>query len=550
MKHLQPTWDGTQLRVSSTHDNDAPEDRYFPLPYSCEIAILDSGKWYAAAERYRIWASTQSWTEKTLADRTDIPQWWLDSPIVLSIKERGRSNHELGQRPSPWCHPLKKGIPRILELAGTFESTVKVQVFHWEKGGAFVNGDHFPPMSGFKGTKEFFGELHRKGHYGGVYVLPLKWCIHAHTTGYDGSEFFANKNAWENVCVDENGNPVRSRWDWKWRRRYHMCGGSKLPREEVVDAFRRFGELGADYIQFDTFNGRLYDCHSPNHQHPPGRGIWQNDLAVALLEEIKNAAAPFILTFEAEPMEAVLQLGHGFVERGFHPIRKLGVEMVPLYQFVYHEYTQGFAGENCGGFNSPENFYLICALSVVNGDMLMINLDDQGRLTMQTHQADEIDQAIETVYPREQIDAFVRDLNRLRRDLAKDLLVFGRMERPPAISCDTGLVLVHDPSDNPAARRPGRGEDDRAFRLKYAAVLGSTWTARDGTRATVLINYTTDQQEATCTLSYDPNGQIIMRDTAGGTTELTPEGRAVKLRLPPLSGAVLRQAGAGGDSSL
>jgi hypothetical protein len=540
MKNLQPSWTGTHLRLSSTHYIDEADHTSFTLPYPVGIEVIADSSWCAAAEKYRAWAEKQSWAARKLRDRSDIPAWWLQSPIVLSIKERGKRNSDMGQRPSPWCHPLEKGIPRILDLARRFESTIKVQVFHWERNGAFINGEHFPPLSGFDGVKRFFDLLHENGHYGGVYILPLKWTLKGYATGFDGSRWFEQTDAMSAVCVDAGRRPIHSEYDWTWRKRLFMCGGAQVTRSEIVEAFRRFADLGADYIQFDTFNGRLYDCWSPDHGHYPGPGRWQNDLAVSLIEEIKAASKPFILTYESDPTEAMIPLGAGFVERGIHPWRHKGWEMIPLFQFVYHEYSQGFAGENCGSWNSPEHFYLMSALTIVGGDMLMINLSEEGRIAMQTHEIDDYDQTVESVFPAQQTEGFIRSLNRLRREHARDLLVIGRMERPPRIECAAGMILEGDDLHPMNADGHWKPSGPSEFHLVMPSVLGSSWTAPDGARGTVLVNYTLQPQDAVVTPAGGAGARAeIVRDD-GSRSRATARDGTIAVTLPPLSSLVIR----------
>ena len=541
MKTLQPLWTGENLKVSSTHFFDEQDQTAFTLPYPCGLEVLADGSWYAAAEKYRAWAETQEWTARKLWERPDVPKWWLESPIVLSIKERGKRNADMGQRRSPWCHPLEKGVPRILELAKRFESTFKVQVFHWEKGGAFINGEHFPPLSGFDGVKRFLDLLHSNGHYGGFYILPLKWCLHGYATGYDGSRWFEEHDAMDNVCVDADRRPITSAYDWEWRKRYFMCGGAPVTRAEIVATFKKLAELGADYLQLDTFNGRLYDCWSDEHGHYPGPGKWQNDLAVSLIREIQAASPPFIFTVEGEPVEALLQVAHGFVERGLHPARAKGREMIPLFQFVYHQYCQGFSGENCGSWNTPDNFYLVSAITVASGDMLMINLSEEGKVAMQTHEIDDYDQTVESAYPPEQTEKFIGDLNRLRREHAREFLVLGRMERAPEISCAIATVLEGDdlhPTSADRSWKPSSGSD---FHVVVPSVLGSSWTSPEGKRGTVLINHTTGAQKARVRLAGLRSAANVAVQWASGRSERARADEGVlELEMPPLSSAVIR----------
>lgn len=524
-KDMQPVWTGSHLKMSVTHYFDREDHCRFVLPYAIGLSFLNGGEWYDAADKYRAWAEKQEWCAKKLWEKEDLAEWWLESPIVLAIKERGKRNKELGQKPSPWCHPLEKGIDRLMELADKFESTLNVQVFHWEKGGAFLNGDHFPPLSGYEGTKRFFELLHQKGHRGGVYILPSKWCLKAETTGYDGSVFFDEHDAAGSVCCDENLNPIYSNYDWEWRKRYMICATTPEGRNEIINAFEVFAGLGADYIQYDTFNGRLRHCWNTKHGHYPGPGIWQNDTAVSIVEEIRNIPDKFILTVEAQPNEYLIPLVHGFVERGVHPKNEKGWTTIPLFQYIYHQYVQGFAGEDCGPFNTPDNFFLMTAITIVSGDMLMINLGTAGRISIIAHETHEYDQTVESVYPAGLIEGFIRDLNRLRREYAREFLVTGRMERAPVIECGFGKVL-----------------EAEFHNLEMPAVLGSSWTSPSGEKGTVLVNYTAQEQAVRVTLRYDAGDLLMVTDARGGGRKIKSEHNGFSCKMKPYEAWVVKNA--------
>jgi hypothetical protein len=540
-KNLQPIWTGKNLKVSNTHCFDEEDYTRFVLPYKAGLSLLNDGEWFAAAEKYRDWAEKQEWTKRKMWEREDTPKWWLDSPIMLSIKERGKRNSDMGQRPSLWCHPLEKGVPRIKELSERFDSPVIVQVFHWEKGGAFINGDHFPPLSGYEGTKRFFDLLHESGNYGGVYILPLKWTLKGHATGFDGSRFFEEQNVMENVCVDQKRNPIRSLYDWSWRKRLFMCAATSEVRKQIVNSFKLFSEMGADFIQFDTFNGRLYDCWSDEHGHYPGPGKWLSEESVSLIEEIIKQSKPFVLTFEGEPVEAMLPLGLGFVERGLQPLAKKGYEKIPLYQFVYHQYTQGFSGENAGSWNTPDNFYLVSAITIISGDMLMINLSEEGKIAMQTHEIDNFDQTIESVYPIDEIEGFIRDLNRIRKTYAREFLVLGRMERSPRIECRIGRILEGDIGHPRNADREWKPEGDTDYNLAIPSVLGSSWTSPEGEKGTILVNYTRDQQEALVVLRYDTGDRVSLIWQDGRVEKKKINNDGFSVTMSPLSAVVIKK---------
>lgn len=524
-KDMQPVWTGSNFKMSVVHYFDEEDHCRFTMPYPIGMSFLSSGEWYAAADKYRDWAEKQEWCAKKLWEKEKLAEWWLESPIVLAIKERGKRNKEIGQKPSPWCHPLEKGIDRIMELAEKFESAINVQVFHWEKEGAFLNGDHFPPLSGYDGTRKFFDLLHQNGCYGGVYILPSKWCLKAETTGYDGSVFFDEHDAAGSVCCDEDLNPIYSRYDWEWRKRYMICATTPEGRHEIINAFKVFVELGADYVQYDTFNGRLRHCWNSKHGHYPGPGRWQNDTGVSIVEEIRELPQKFVLTVEAQPSESLIHLVHGFVERGVHPKNEKGWDTIPLYQYIYHQYVQGFAGEDCGPFNTPDNFFLITAITIVSGDMLMINLGTTGKISIIAHEIHNYDQTVESVYPAELVEGFIRDLNRLRREYAGEFLITGRMERAPVIECGVGKVL-----------------EAEFHKLEMPAVLGSSWTSPSGIKGTVLINYTAQEQDIRVTLRYDTGDYVLAMDTQGNRQKIKVQQNSFTCKMKPYEAWVVKNA--------
>lgn len=517
-RQLIPVWKNGSLHMSAMY---WPDDRFcdeIALPYEAKAGILMDGEWYASAEAFRSWSNAQAWAKNRLTERKDTPKWWLNSPVVVAIKEQGKRNSELAQKTSPWCHPLEKGIPRILEIAEKIDSPVNVQVFHWEKGGGFVNGDHFPPLSGFEGTAKFFQMLHENGHTGGVYIIPHKWTFKAHTTGFDPSPFLFDKKTAKNAVLRRNGTPAFSRpWDWEWRKRVCVCIAEEAPRRELIDTFRAFSEMGADYIQFDTFCGVTPTCYNPAHSHPSGNGSWQVDTTLSILRELRSFPRDFVLTFEAQPIPDIVPLSHGFVERGLHPKNQKGVEMIPLYQFLYHPYTQGFCGENCGDFNTPDNFFYANAITWISGDLTMISLDMRGDICMQTHEVDAYNQTVNTVYPDEEVYEFLRKISHMRRTTARKYLSEGEMLRAPKIHCASAGTLL------------GNG-----FTQEIPSILGSAWRAADGASAAVFINHTGQEQElCACLRTSAKKAQLTTNDDQ--TLEVNLQNGAFRFVMPKRS---------------
>jgi len=526
-KHIKPEWNGEYLEISNRHFVDEDDTSKFNLPYPAEVCLLNNPGWQEAALKYREWTLKQWWCEKRLDERDDIPSWWFESPVVLSIKEQAKRNSDMMQRVSPWCHPLIKGIPRILEVAKNLDSLINVQVFHWEKNGAFVNVDHFPPLSGWEGTAGFFDQLHKNGHFGGLYILPLRWCIKAHATGYDGSEFFEQTDALGALALNEQLEPVKSPWDWEWRKRFLMCGKAESVQKEIIDSFHKVSELGADYIQFDTFNGMLYDCYDDNHGHFPGRGRWQIEESIRLIKECRKTKKPFIMTFEAAPVPELMPYIHGFVERGLQYRNEVGREYIPLFQFLYHPYCQGFSGEECGLFTTVDQFYLVNAITIVNGDLLMVNLDEEGKYAMMTHEPDTHSVTLEKELKTNEIEDYFRRLNRLRKETARNFLTTGTMEKDPEIICDTGKYM----------------NDVKGNLILVPAIIGRAWSSVSGEYGIVIVNHTEKEQTALIRPPKGSGKELSKIDFDTGTSsDLARNDKGYyQIKVPAHTSAVLRQ---------
>lgn len=81
--------------------------------------------------------------------------------------------------------------------------------------------------------------------------------------------------------------------------------------------------------------------------------------------------------------------------------------------------------------------------------------------------------------------------------------------------------------------------DDDCFTVAVPAVLGTSWNAPDGRHGTVLVNHTTEAQEAVVTLGHGSETSLTVTYDSGEAVGVAPEKGSFMLSLPPLSSAVV-----------
>jgi hypothetical protein len=164
---------------------------------------------------------------------------------------------------------------------------------------------------------------------------------------------------------------------------------------------------------------------------------------------------------------------------------------VPLYSYLFHEYTSGFSG-NCVCLaawvdveRTPDFLLWHLAWHFVAGNLLTVVLKDGGDI----HWCWSRDWS-ESFPEQAPIVQLVKNLTRWRREKASKYLVAGRMARCPRVECDT--VVIHR-VDMPDVAAP--------------AVLASAWQADDGQRAVILANTTRKAQ--TCLVAGHPEAIVV-----------------------------------------
>jgi len=267
----------------------------------------------------------------------------------------------------------------------------------------------------------------------------------------------------------------------------------------------KIAAAGVDYIQFfdQNIGGTSSFCYARDHGHPPAPGPWQ----VAAMDRLHDAIAaalgalpqPPVLGCEAAAAEPY-QRHLPFNDLRYHMALVLG-RPVPLYAHLYHERIANFMGNGVvAGVEgqAPDEAVLRArfAYSFVAGDVPAVVLKGGGEM----HWGWGVPWDVPA--PEQgHLGRLIRTLVAWRRGAARPYLALGRMEKPYPVEAPEGAALTREDGS----------------RLAWPTVLTSRWTAPDGRRAQVFVNYTevavdcilalTGQRGTTVIVVRDPMGQ-------------------------------------------
>jgi hypothetical protein len=239
-------------------------------------------------------------------------------------------------------------------------------------------------------------------------------------------------------------------------------------------------------IQFfdQNLGGVTFPCYAEDHPHPGVPGPWMTSAMTAFMADVAATAAraagpdrTTVISVESAPAE--IHLGSiglcdiRAVVDGHRASDPLWEGAIPLFHFLYHELLPIQGG--FGWAPEPHHVAIRNAWNVVVGEMPGGVLTPDGRLLdRDTVNWAPWDDAIED--PAAGLTVLRSGLA-LRRGPARDLLVFGRMERTATV---TGGEI----------RRWSHAGRDHAI----PAVFHRTWRSPDGELGLVFANWTGDGQ--------------------------------------------------------
>jgi len=533
IKLIKPVHHAPGLRLGIAHIGDWPRHGERQIEYDIVLGSF-TGDWYAAAELYRDWSRMQHWAQTPLKARADVPDWLRESPPHIILRIQGEL--DIGPaEPNDALLPYSKAIPPLERIAERISAPLVPVIMSWERPGPWIYPDCFPPAGGAEALREFAGLARDRGWHIGTFCNGTRWVVGHYWSGYDGADYFKQRNGERSVCRTPNGELWKEDWDATWRPSYPCCLGVPLTNEIAVDFVRTVIDMGLDWVQFfdQNIGASTFPCFADDHGHPQLPGAWMTERMRSLIASFHELARQegesgdgtrqIVFSVEGPVNECFLQAFQicdiRVVPPGHRAGHRLWHGFVPLYHYLYHEFML-----MQGGFGSgPEPYHLQIrnAYNLIVGEIPGAVMQGDGRLLNK----DTFNWAPWEPYVGDNEAALrlLRAATALRRGPAREFLVYGRMQPPARIE---QIVTV---------RWQENGHDHQ-----IPAVFHSAWKTLDGGFGLVLANWT--DLEQTVHIDDSRLGNAMTQHIAAPDLEsraVSTGKSGLALRLPPLSCALL-----------
>jgi len=443
---------------------------------SYPIVIKACGtSWQDAADVYANWLQVHiPQNLPKIAENTKLPEWYSDSPLVISYPVRGI--HDMDEMNPNALYPYVNALPLVRKIADEVNSRLLVLLMHWEGTAPWAPPYVWPPYGGADNFIKFKEELHKNNHLLGVYCSGFGYTMQSNLTDYSGAEAYVQNHFETGMCAGPDGNVAISMICTGQRRGYDVCPASETGKRILCDAYEPLFNAGIDYAQIldQNHGGGQYFCYSREHGHPHVPGPWMTKNMQDMLGNWNDKAGKMLLGCEsaaAEPFMPNLL----FSDNRFELNYDIG-QAIPLYAYLYHEYVRNFMGNqvSCPFSHHELTLPFRLAYSFTAGDAMTLVLTPNGELMTNWGDHDFTD-----LPDYQTVISFVGTLQKFYKEKAGKWLFDGKMIKTPAY--ETEKVIFH--------HRNGR-------EIPVDAVLSTAWD-KDGDKVQIFVNHTPDEQIVT-----------------------------------------------------
>jgi hypothetical protein len=496
---------GDSLLLGFSH-RFSSEAREVTTPEYEVVWTAAGGRWEDGADIYRAWAEQQPWCARTLVER-GVPDWLRGSNVFLNYSVDGPE----GAAPTA----MIRGYRQLLGLP------VVAVPFGWEKHGAWIGPDYFPPRGGEAAYRRLAEDLAGMDSHLQVYLSGFRWGVRKpkasrggrprEYTDYDGRSAFEERGRAAAVVEPDGGLLLQQR---PWADNYALCVGSSEARELIAECFREplsWGVAGVDLDQ--NVGAAVSPCWSTEHSHQPGEGMWLHESMSSFLDgvrgDVKAAGSDRFVGVE-EPCEAYNQQFDVYHGRAFTdvrwPVSGPGAVSVPLFSYLYHDYIVGYAGWCDQGFSPIGDVRIGLARAFLFGMQPGVRI---GRAPFPA-EPDPDSTAI----------ALLRDVAHLM-DRTAEYLLLGRMLPAPRLEGSPPLDI------------PEWVRERHPIPVEWPAVQATAWRSASGNVCYAVANLTGQIQAVE--LTAEANGMPAPRVRL---ERINPDGRAALRESASLPSAV------------
>ena len=439
-----------------------------------------SSKWEASAERYRVWfESTLPSGVRKVKDNSEIPEWYADSPLIITYPVRGKHDTDI-MNPGK-LYPYVNAIPVVKEIKDKTGSRILVVLMHWEGTAPWAPPYVWPPYGGEKVFNEFADALHNMGDMLGVYCSGFGYTVKSNLVDYNKYDEFEKRGLAAAMCHAPDGSLPYSLICTEQRVGYDICPASELGRELLWEGYKPLFESKVDYVQIldQNHGGGQYLCYSRDHGHPAAPGAWMTENMQNMLTSWQKAAPGKLFGCESSAAEPFI--GNLLFSDNRYELNYATGRPVPLYAYLYHEYLRNFMGNQvCNPLDEDVSTLLYrLAYSFSIGDCMTLVINENADIMPYWGKVKFNRAPID----RELVFKLISNLNVFYKTKAKSYLYAGRMTDGASLEMDSVTYGWN-------------GTNTRHSVLP--ALLASAWEGDDGTKVQIIVNPT--DTDATCKL--------------------------------------------------
>ena len=440
----------------------------FETDYPIVFSAID-GTWESAAERYRAWFESSLPNKvKKIIENPDLPEWYKDSPLVVSYPVRG--THDMDEMTPNKLYPYTNALPILDSIKKACDARLLVLLMHWEGTAPWAPPYVWPPYGDKTSFDEFLHKLHERGDMLGVYCSGFGYTMQSNLIAeYNKESEYKERGLERGMCAGPDGKVSISNICTGQRSGYDICPASPVGRALLDEAYEPLLKSELDYVQIldQNHGGGQYFCYGKDHGHPPAPGAWMTKNMQNMLSDWNDTAGKMLLGCESAASEAFIG-NLLFSDNRFELNYFLGTP-VPMYAYIYHEYVRNFMGNQvCCPLNmNEESLRYRIAYSFSAGDCMTLVLTQDGDLMDQWGMKD-----FSCLPNKDKALRLIANLTKFYKEEASKYLYAGRMIESPEIECDCVTF--------------GRWDAKRSTTLP--AILHSSWEATDGSRALILVN--------------------------------------------------------------